>query len=89
MEAMDNLLNKPLEPNVPIRGWSFFTYSSEKNFSLAGTLRINIKTDDLQTSSYEFDMKNPDSQWDVLKRPMKMQSVSDLSNCKREYYSLP
>ncbi len=89
METLDNSLNKPLEPNVPIRGWAFFTYSSEKNFSFAGPLRIKLKTDELQTSSYDSDMQNHDSQWDVLKRPMTMRAVSDLSACARKYYSSP
>ncbi len=86
MESIDVLLNKPLEPNVPVRGWSFFEYPSEKAYSAGGPVRIHIKTDDTLTSSYEVDLKNPDPQWDVLKRPMKVISVVDLSNCKRRPY---
>jgi len=89
LETIDTLLNKPLEPNLPIRGWAFFEYRG-KEFSMAGPVKIHIKTDDGQTSSYDADLKNPEPEWDVLKRPMKVVSVVDLSNCEQKpYYVKP
>ena len=83
MDLIDNLLKAPLQPNVPVRGWTFFQLPNENSFSAAGAGHITLETDDSRTFSYEFDLRNPHSEMDILDRAITVKSFVDLSGCKR------
>ena len=83
MELIESLLKAPLQPNIPVRGWAFYQSPNENAFSLAGPGHITLETDDARTFSYDFDLKNPHPELDILERVITAKSFIDLSDCKR------
>ena len=83
MDLIENLLKTPIQPNIPIRGWAFYQSPNENAFTVAGPGHITIETDDSRTFSYDFNLRNPHPELDILDRVMTAKSVIDLSNCKR------
>jgi hypothetical protein len=83
MDLIDNLLKAPLQPNIPVRGWAFFQLPNENSFSAAGAGHLTLETDDSRTFSYEFNLRNPHPDMDILDRAITVKSFADLSHCKR------
>ncbi|HEV1994508.1 MAG TPA: hypothetical protein VGR03_09260 [Candidatus Acidoferrum sp.] len=82
MDLVENLLKAPLQPNIPIRGWAFYQSPNENAFSVAGPGHITLETDDSHTFSYDFDLRNPHPELDILDRVIFLKSFIDLSDCK-------
>jgi hypothetical protein len=83
MDLIENLLKTPLPPNIPIRGWAFYQSPNENAFSLAGPGHITLETDDSRTFPYDFDLRNPHPELDILDRVITAKSFIDLSGCKQ------
>jgi hypothetical protein len=82
MGLIDDLLKHPLQPNVPIRGWTFFQSKNGNAFTIAGPGHVTLETDDSKTLSYEFNLKNPQPELDNLDRIITVESFVDLSSCE-------
>jgi hypothetical protein len=83
MDLIEDLLKSPLQPNVPIRGWAFYQSPNADAYTVAGPGHITLETDDSRTFSYDFNLRNPHSDMDILDRVITFSSAIDLSNCKR------
>jgi hypothetical protein len=83
MDIIDNMLKSSLQSQAQIRGWSFFLIPYENNVPLVGPGHITLETDDSRTFSYEFHLRNPHPELDILDRTIKVQSFGDLSHCAR------
>jgi hypothetical protein len=78
MDLIDDLLKKPLQPGIPIRGWAFFQPKNENAFTIAGPGHVTLETDDSKTFSYEFNLRNPHPELDNLDRIITVESFVDL-----------
>jgi hypothetical protein len=83
MDLIDDLLQHPLQPGIPIRGWAFFQPPNENAPTIAGLGHVTLETDNSHTLSYAFDLKNPRSDLDNLQRIITVESFVDLSGCGR------
>lgn len=82
MDLIDDLLKKPLQPGIPIRGWTFFQPKNENAFTIAGPGHVILETDDSKTFSYDFNLRNPHSELDNMDRIIRIDSFVDLSDCE-------
>lgn len=82
MDLIDDLLKKPLQPGIPIRGWTFFQPKNENAFTIAGPGHVTLETDDSKTFSYDFNLRNPHPELDNMDRIIRIDSFVDLSDCE-------
>jgi len=82
MDLIDDLLKKPLQPGIPIRGWTFFQPKNENAFTIAGAGHVILETDDSKTFSYDFNLRNPHPELDNIDRIIRIDSFVDLSDCE-------
>jgi hypothetical protein len=82
MDLIDDLLKSPLQPGIPIRGWTFFQAKNENVLTVAGAGHVTLETDDSKTFSYSFDLRNPHPELDNMDRIIKLDSLVDLSDCE-------
>jgi hypothetical protein len=83
MDLIDELLQQPLQPGKPIRGWAFFQPPNENAPTIAGPGHIILETDDGRTFSYAFDLRYLHSDLDNMHRIITVESFINLSDCKR------
>jgi hypothetical protein len=82
MDLIDDLLQKPLQPGTPVRGWVFLQ-ANDNALTIAGAGHVILETDESKTYSYAFDLKNPHSALDNMHRVITVESFIDLSDCPR------
>jgi hypothetical protein len=83
MDLIDDLLQKPLQPGIPIRGWTFSQSPNDNALTIAGAGHITLETDDSKTFSYAFDLRNAHPELDNMHRIITVESFIDLSDCPR------
>jgi hypothetical protein len=83
MDLIDDLLQKPLQPGIPVRGWAFLQPPNNNAFTIAGAGHVILETDDSKTFSYAFDLRNPHPGLDNMHRIITVQSFINLSDCHK------
>jgi hypothetical protein len=83
MDLIDDLLQKPLQPGIPVRGWAFLQPPNDNAFTIAGAGHVTLETDDSKTFSYAFDLRNPHPELDNMHRIITVASFIDLSDCNK------
>jgi hypothetical protein len=82
MDLIDELLQQPLQPGKPIRGWAFFQPPNPNAPTIAGPGHLILETDDGRTFSYPFDLRYPHSDLDNMHRVITVESFLNLWDCK-------
>jgi hypothetical protein len=83
MDLIDDLLQKPLQPGIPVRGWTFLQSSNGNALTIAGAGHVILETNDSKIFSYGFDLRNPHPELDNMHRTITVESFIDLSDCHR------
>jgi hypothetical protein len=83
MNLISDLLQNPVQPNIPVRGWAFFQPKDANSRPLAGIGRVLLQTDDRQQIFYyPFNLQYKFSELDNEHRIITLESHVDLSDCK-------